>query len=571
MLQRLVSIAAAVLLAACPGGDKNAGDNGKQPATPKSTPTRAVISILGTNDLHGHISRLPTLAGYVANLRAARKSDGGVLLVDAGDLFQGTLASNLTEGASVIEAYNHMGYAAAAVGNHEFDFGPAGPRTIPKDSGDDPRGALRERIKQARFPILAANIVLTKTGQPPAWAKSHVMVEVAKLDIGIIGVSTMATPYTTTAANFVGLKMVPLKRAILPLARRLRADGAAAVVVLAHAGGRCRGQDHRPNDLSTCDTRQEIFKLARELPKGAVDVIIAGHTHARIAHRVNGIPVIESMAKGSAFGRVDLYIERATKKIVRAEIQPTRFLCKHRPTPQRPCQPGEYEGAPVIASDAVAKLVAKARAKAEALREQPLGVTLTKAFRRSRARESALGNLIADLMRASRPKADVGLTNGGGLRANLPKGPLTFGAFYRAQPFDNRFAVIKLSAADLAAVLGYNLQHSTGIFSISGITAKARCEGKNVRVSLFRGGKPLADDTQLTLVTNDFLATGGDHAFDSLRKRNPKAVELEGGETIRDAMVKLLRQRGGDLNPADYYQRSKRRLQFKGKRPLRCR
>jgi len=571
MLQRFVSVAVLVLITACSGKDKSDGNRPDHTTTPKTVPTQAVISILGTNDLHGHISRLPTLAGYIANLRAARKTDGGVLLVDAGDLFQGTLASNLTEGASVIDAYNTMGYAAAAVGNHEFDFGPAGPKSVPVDPGDDPRGALRARVAQAKFPILTANIINAKTGKPPTWARSDVMVEIGKINIGIIGVSTMATPYTTTSANFVGLEMVPLKQAIVPLARSLRAKGAAAIVVLAHAGGRCRGKKHDPNDLSRCDQRQEIFQLARQLPKGTVDVVIAGHTHARIAHRVNGIAIVESMANGVAFGRVDMYIERATKHLVKTVIEPTRYLCKRRPTAEHPCEPGDYAGAPVKASSAIAKLIAGAKAKAEKLREQSLGVAIKARFRRSRSRESALGNLIADLMRAVRPKADVGLTNGGGLRADLPKGPLTYGEFYQAQPFDNRFATITLSAAELADVMRFNLRHATGIFSISGVRINARCEGKKLRVTLLRNGKPLADNTPLRLVTSDFLATGGDGAFASLRKRNPKAVALEGGETIREAMVQWLRKHGGVLDPAAYYDRRKRRIHIEGPRPLRCR
>jgi 5'-nucleotidase len=74
--------------------------------------------------------------GYLRNLRAARMRDGGgVLLVDSGDMFQGTLESNLNEGAAVIRAYNAFGYAAAAIGNHEFDFGPAGPDETAREPG----------------------------------------------------------------------------------------------------------------------------------------------------------------------------------------------------------------------------------------------------------------------------------------------------------------------------------------------------------------------------------------------------------------------------------------------------
>src|ERR1700750_1419610 len=93
--------------------------------TPQKKPGAITLTILGTNDLHGALERLPVLAGFVANVRAARTADhGGVVLVDAGDMFQGTLESNLGEGADVVRAYNQIGYAASAVGNHEFDYGP---------------------------------------------------------------------------------------------------------------------------------------------------------------------------------------------------------------------------------------------------------------------------------------------------------------------------------------------------------------------------------------------------------------------------------------------------------------
>ena len=92
------------------------------------------LSIVGTNDLHGGVTArdgrggLALLGGYVRNLRAARDKDGGaVVLLDGGDMFQGTMESNLSEGAPVVAAYNALGYTAAAVGNHEFDFGPVGP------------------------------------------------------------------------------------------------------------------------------------------------------------------------------------------------------------------------------------------------------------------------------------------------------------------------------------------------------------------------------------------------------------------------------------------------------------
>jgi hypothetical protein len=145
--------ALSLALAACP----RSSGHGAHPPGPPPTPRAGsfTLTILGTNDLHGAIDRLPILAGYVANVRAARAADGGqVLLLDAGDMFQGTLGSNLGEGAAVVAAYNAIGYDAAAIGNHEFDFGPVGPAVTASGPDDDPRGALRARAVEANFPFL---------------------------------------------------------------------------------------------------------------------------------------------------------------------------------------------------------------------------------------------------------------------------------------------------------------------------------------------------------------------------------------------------------------------------------
>src|SRR5215470_6067736 len=134
-----------------------------QPAQKKAG--AVTVTIIGTNDLHGALDRLPILGGYLANVRAARAKDGGgVVVVDAGDMFQGTLESNLAEGADVVRAYNQLGYAATAIGNHEFDYGPVGPAVTAASVEDDARGALKARAAEARFPFLAANITDRKTG-----------------------------------------------------------------------------------------------------------------------------------------------------------------------------------------------------------------------------------------------------------------------------------------------------------------------------------------------------------------------------------------------------------------------
>jgi 5'-nucleotidase len=236
--QGLIAVLAVWAFACAPPNQRPA----VEPVAPAIT-----LSIVGTNDLHGGILQrgdrggLALLGGYVANLRAARARDGGaVLLLDAGDMFQGTLESNLNEGASVIAAYNALRYAAVAVGNHDFDFGPVGPPATPQEPDDDPRGALKARAAEASFPFLAANLIDEATGQPVNWPNitPSTTVMAAGLRVGIIGVMTARALSGTIAANIGGLRVAALAETIAAEARRLRADGASIVVVTSHAGGR---------------------------------------------------------------------------------------------------------------------------------------------------------------------------------------------------------------------------------------------------------------------------------------------------------------------------------------------
>jgi 5'-nucleotidase len=550
------------------------------PARPQQSARKVKLAVIGTSDLHGHIDMLPALAGHLANLRASGEVDA-TLLVDGGDLFQGTLESNPNEGAAVIAAYNQIGYAASAIGNHEFDFGPEGERAVP-GPGDDPRGALKARAATAHFPFLAANVIDSATGKPVAWPHfaPSAMVERAGVRIGIIGISTESTPHTTMASNFAGLSIAPLAATIAGEAARLRGRGAQVVVVTAHAGGRCRDLDDA-SDVASCEPDQEIFQVARALPPGAVDVIVGGHTHAGVAHEVAGIAIVQSFANGVAFGRVDLVVDPARPggAVLERHIHSPRFVCGERSAPKSDrdaepaaCHPSPYAGRPVAPDAKVAAIVEPYIASARKLRDSELGVVVDAPVRRAWAQESALGNLFADLMRASARDADVAITNGGGLRADLPAGPLTYGALYQAMPFDNRFARVRVTGAQLGHIVATNLMKEGGIFSLSGVRASARCRGAELEVTLVRqGGRRVRDRDRLVLLTSDFLATGGDAMLAGLELPDG-AVHLDEGAPIRDALAEVLRARGGHLSGDDRHILDKRapRIALPGPRPVKC-
>ena len=528
-----------------------------------------IITVVGTNDLHGHVRALPIMAGYLRILREQRAHDSGaVVLLDGGDMFQGTLESNLLEGAPVVEAYAALGYDAVTIGNHEFDYGPVGPRATPTEPGDERRGALLARAAQARYPFLAANLRMAD-GAPIAWdhVQSAVILERVGLRIGVIGVTTEQTLSTTNRANVDDLSMRPIARALTEEAAALRARGAQLVLVAAHAGGRCR-EHTDPHDLSSCEADQEIFEVAEALPEGTVDLIVAGHTHQAVSHFVHGIPVIESYSYGRAFGRVDLRVERVTGRIVETTVHPPRDLCEAGSAEDGDCIPGRYEGRTVEPDPQLQALLDPAIQNAREMRARPLGVTLEDPITATREEECPLGNLFTDLMLAAHG-GDVALTNGGGLRADLPAGELTYGQLYEASPFDNVYATVTLGRAQLERMIAENLQHTGSFYSLSGVSAEATCEQGTLRVHIRRAdGEQIADGEMLTLVTTDFLATGDHGAFAELRERGQTTVET--APNVRESMAEVLQRRGGRLSTASLYDPEHPRVRYPGTRPLRC-
>ena len=544
-------------------------------------PPTVTLSIVGTNDLHGGIlpenghGGLALFAGFLKNLRAARARDGGaVLLVDAGDMWQGTLESNQREGAPVVAAYNALGYAAAAVGNHEFDFGPAGPATTPGGSGGDPRGALKARASEASFPFLAANLIDAGTGRPVAWpnVRPSILVDAAGIKVGIIGVMTSNGLSQTIAANTQGLRLDPLQGAIEAESRRLASAGATVVVVAAHAGGRCN-DFQQPRDVSSCDSGSEIFELARRLPAGLVDAIMAGHTHAGLAHEVRGIPIAEAYSGGRAFSRVDLVVDRATGRVRQRVIMAPRNICARANRQSARCvQQGpvaRYEGADVAPDRAIEQLLAPAAAEAAALRAKPIGVVLDTPFRQGDdGLESPLGQLFVEAMRQT-AESDVAINNtNGGLRADLPAGTLNYGRLFRTFPFDNQLVTLRLRAADVSRVLASELRRRSLRVSVSGVRVVASCAGGTLRVRLHADSGPIADGTVLRVATTDFLALGGEGLFAPVAP--PGGFQVGDGPVVRDAVADWLRARGGRLGDSEFTRRAASTWTLPGPLPLNC-
>lgn len=550
-----------MLAAGCDGAGK--GTVAPPPATaPTAPPAEAAqtveITVAGTSDLHGRLSTLPLLGGFVGALRA--KNPDGVVLVDAGDMFQGTLESNLNEGAAVVDAYRKLGYDAVAIGNHEFDYGPVGEASTPRKGAkegpeSDARGALKARALQAKgaFPMLAANIL--EDGRLLAWPNVAPSVIVTKrgVQVGIIGVSTKDTPVTTIAANVVGITMKPLAQAITDEAKALREKGAKVVVVAAHAGGQCTKLDV-PADLSSCDPAAEIFEVARALPAGTVQAIVAGHTHKAVAHEVAGIPILQSNAYGTDLGWVSLTVDAKTGSVLRAAI--------HAPEPVK--QGARVDGIEISPAADVLAAVAPAIESARARRAEGLGISLSATFVAKYRDESSVGNLVTSLLLEAEPKADVAVANGGGLRADLPAGELTYGSLYDALPFDNRLARMTMTGRMFRDTVRKNLTGKSGILSLAGARVAGKCEGGELVVDVFVAGKskaerPLKDADRILIVTNEFLATRGDDFGPG------EQVEIdEDGPPFRELVAAAVKKRKGTFRPEDWLVPGKPRIALPG-------
>jgi 5'-nucleotidase len=482
-------------------------------------PALVTLSIVGTSDLHGvafpknGFGGLPLLAGYVNNLRAARASDGGaVLLIDSGDTFQGDVESNLSEGALIVDAYNAMGYTAEAVGNHDFDFGSVDSPTARQLPGDL-RGALKARAAQARYPFLAANLLDAATGRPVEWpnVRPSVLLHAAGVTVGVVGVMTIDALRSTIAANVQGLRVAPLGPAIAAEASKLRAAGAEVVIVASHAGGRCDRFD-QPADLSSCESESEIFQVARRLPHSLVDVIAAGHTHGGLAHHVDGIGIIQPFSHGQAFSRVDVVFDQTTRSVARIQLFAPRQVCARQDPITGNCVPAtasgvptNYEGRAVTPDAAIVQAMAPALQRVHALQATTLGVSLDVPIHRLGDRGSPLGNIFAEALRDAVPGADAAVINNAtrGLWADLPDGPMTLGRLYDVFPFDNRIVRVTLSGADLRRWLAGEIrQERRGMLGISGVGVRASCLADGIHVDLVRAaGRPIQDEDRLLAVT----------------------------------------------------------------------
>ena len=460
------------------------------------------LRIIATNDFHGALEPRPDATGrlrggaaYLATAIQRARADCvspacETLLLVGGDEFQGTPASNLAFGRPVVEVFNTLGYAAGAVGNHEFDWG---------------QDTLRARMRDARYAILAANVRYAD-GRDVPWIRDDTLVTRGAIKIGVIGVATLLTPTTTRAANVADLRFLDPVPIVDSLARRLRVRGADFVVVVAHDGAFC------DRDGAT-NCKGEIVDFARGLHE-PIDAIVSGHTHSLVDTDVNGIPIVQARSSGTALGVIDLGPEGSRHAV-------------------RDVLPDSLPADSVVASQ-----VWRAVASVAPIVERPVATIAGSLVREGV--QYPLGNLIADAMRAE-GKGDVAVMNNGGIRANLRDGPATYGSLFEVQPFANMLYRFTLSGAALRSYLEKLVAkrlnvHLSGAVVTYDSTAAAGARIRSVRLA---DGADLKPDGVYTLVLNDFLATGGEGLGLGTAARRTEVLPI----VDLDALVSYLRSR----------------------------
>jgi len=539
---------------------------------PSATPRAENLTVIATTDFHGaleaeearldgnrkiYIGGPALLASYVNTLKA--KTSGPMVYLDAGDLFQGSMASNLAEGEPVMRFYNYLKPDAAALGNHEFDYGPVGPKSVPRSPSDDPRGALKARIAQASFPILAINLV-DESGRMPSWVRGSLVKETGGIRVGIIGAADENTPQTTNRLNLAGLRFTDPAEPVRKEAERLRKEeGVSAVVLVIHVGAGC--DDNRlsnQDELSSCKIN-DIFDIVKRLPEGLVDVVVSGHTHRGVAKRIGRTVILQPYSHGKYLGWATVPLNGQGGKPEVAGLSPVCTQVVDSPSGEtcdpflvrnskNPIKVARFLGAAVSPDPKVEAMLKEDLAKVAKIKAEPLGSEVADDFLRSYASESALGNLMADVSRETSEGADLGLINAGGVRANLSPGPLTYGDVYNVFPFDNQLAVMEVTGATLIKMAELGIDGTRGVYLWSN-NLKLEAEGCQVKRATI-DGKDLSPAKYYKVATNDYLAS----TFSTLKIPEDKiTIYWDSNFVVRDLSANVFRRWKKVLRAADYY------------------
>ncbi len=431
------------------------------------------LGIISSNDSHGHI--LPFRHngeqdwGGMARRRVAIQTaradtDYYWMVLDAGDVFQGTPMSNLLTGFLDIECMNQMGYDAMALGNHEFDFG---------------YDLIRGRLPDANFPMLSCNVIDKERGV--SVSQPYHIFRRGNYRIGVIGLTTETLLGETDprVSDYVEVyDPVPIVRS---LAQYMRSIGVDIVIAVGHQG---YGRD---------------VEMAEAVPE--LDVIVGGHTHTKLDEptRVGDVVVTQSWEWGKQIGVLKLDFTR--------ESEDERFRLAEYENEYVPMSPDKPE------DDGMKAFIADYDARFS----KEMDVIVCRALQdfsadNIRREENAMADMISDAMRAA-TDSDVAFFNGGNFRAGIDSGEVTFGDLYAVLPYDNFLMKVPMSGERLLSILEYaGLQYGDGGFpQVSGLRLQYE-DMELVSALILRDGEYVEIDpaAEYTFLTTDFLAIGGD-------------------------------------------------------------
>ena len=454
----------------------------------------------------------PHLATALAMERKAAEADGRtVLLLDAGDQFQGSLFYTVHHGDAELAVMHALGTDAMAIGNHEFDNGPEN---------------LARFVRAARFPVLSAN--LDAADEPALAGLTHpwVILQRGDLKVGVVGLTTTET--LASSAPGPRIRITDPVAALTNAARDCRAAGATIVVALSHLG--------------VATDRQ----LAGSVPD--VPVFIGGHSHTLLSSTepnaagphptvIDGPAgrglVVQAGCFSRYTGRLDLDLSET------GEILAFGGACRH-------------VGLDLAENPEVAAIVARFAAPLAEAARRPVGHSdIAYGTDGCRERECPLGNFVADAMLASVHGADAALMNAGGIRTGLPAGTITGRDIAQALPFGNTIATVRVTGADLRAAVAYGLSRAGGgpFPMLAGLRAiwdpQAPPQSRLVALILRHAdGTTASIDPAATylLVTNNFVRTGGD-GYTMLRDNGLSAYD--NGSSLDAVIIEALAHASG--------------------------
>ncbi len=394
----------------------------------------------------GHCAGTADLDGAAIHPRPELCDASHTLLLSGGDNSSGPPISTFFRGRTMADVMRLAGYQASAFGNHELDF------------GKDAFVANRDR---AGVRYLAANLVVTSPAEGSP-VEPYLIIERNHARIGVIGVSSEATIAAASPQRFRGLRFEPIESTLARVVPEVWARGVDAVVLIAH------------------ECHDVIGPIVARHPEWSLAFAGTGHCHRAAVERAGATLIIAPDWALSHYGRVRLAIHRELPQRQRAELVDYGLVDVSSP----------LAGPPASADPAIDRAIASWQGEVDRQLGEVIGYSEGMA-----ATSDAMAQWITGAWLAAFPEAQVALTTKGGMRQDVPPGPITLATIHSVLPFDNDLVVAKVPAAEIAALLGRPKAVFRGL----------RCaEGRCTRPD---GG---AIDGPVTVVTTDYLYYGGD-------------------------------------------------------------